>query len=71
MANSVADNMDEVVACLFCIEGTGGYDCGVWEGVADVHMVLGDVSMEQENFESAAEDYAAAQKLLEGTEQVM
>ena len=37
---------------------------------ADVHMVLADVSMEQENFEAGAEDYATALKLLTSAEQV-
>ena len=45
-------------------------DTGIAFLCADVHMVLADVSMEQENFEAAAEDYGTALKLLAECQQV-
>ena len=38
--------------------------------LADTHMQLGDVAMEQANFESAVNDYAAALKYLTRCDQV-
>ena len=38
--------------------------------LADTHMQLGDVAMEQANFESAVNDYAAALKYLTQCDQV-
>lgn len=39
-------------------------------GAADVHMLLADVSMEQEVLDRAIEDYMTALELLAGTEHV-
>ena len=44
-------------------------DQGV-SALADVHMLLADVLMEQESFDVATEDYCTAIKLLSDAEQV-
>ena len=54
--------------------GPDGFSCvqnNHVAGCADVHMLLADVAMEQENFEGAAEDYTTAIKLLAGSPEVL